>query len=1274
MTFEELLDHALAMLQRRGRVTYRALKLQFGLDDERLEALRDELLYAHPQVVDDDGRGLIWTGVTSSVPAYAPVPTFVSLRTLLADMPRPSDENLFAPRRMLHSALLRLCTDLVSALLQCEGRVSYRTLTQLFGFDETCLDQVRRELIFKQLARDIHGEGLEWTGGQPRVVVSDPRHAKPADATGAMINAPSARPTPSSELPPQRDAAGESASAASDTGPVLPAPPGRPGPEAERRQLTVLFCDLVGSTQLSGQLDPEDLRAVVRSYQEAAAEVIQSYAGHIAQYLGDGLLVYFGYPVAHEDDARRAVHTGLGIVQAIVTLNTRLAAQYGVKLAVRLGIHTGPVVVGVMGGGGRHEHLALGETPNLAARLQSVAPANAVVISAVTARLVRDTFMLEDLGVHALQGFAEPMMVSRVRGLLTTPSPDEGFSTAALPILVGREEESGLLRRRWEQSKAGLGQVVLISGEAGIGKSALVERLRAQVRAEGLPRMAFRCSPYHTNSALYPVITYLERLWQFAPDDSPATKLAKLDAELWPSRLPQAEVVPLLAGLLSVPLPVERYPALTLTPQQQKQQTLDALTAWMMAEAERQPVLVAWEDLHWVDPTTLELLGLVLDQAPTVPMLHVLTCRPEFSPPWPPRSHITPLVLNRLKRSQVEALVMQRAGGKTLPVEVVQYIVAKTDGVPLYVEELTKMLLASPLLLAEADQYVLTGPLHTVAIPDTLQDALMARLDQLHMAKEVAQLGAVLGREFAYELLQAIAPQNEDTLRAGLAQLVKAELLYQRGRPPRARYIFKHALIQDAAYASLLKSTRQQVHQRVAAVLEAHFPALVETQPELVAQHYTAGGCTERALRYWQRAGQHASDRSANLEAISHFTTGIELLTTLPETPGYTQQALALHSALGAAPQMAKGFAAPEVERAYTRARELCQQVGETPELVPVLYGLWRFYLGRAQFHTVREIGDTLLRLAQQANIPTHAVIAHLALGITSFCLGVLPMARQHLEDGIARYTPEQHRAPLFRIGHDPGVNCRGWAAMTLWGLGYPAQALARLHEALSLAHALSHPFSLAYAQCWAALVAQLRRDVSAAHEQAAAAVTLSTQQDFTLWGAWGTSLRGWALAVQGQGDEGLTQVRQGIAASRATGTALLVPYFCTVLADVSAHLGHIEDGLQALAEAHTLMEQHGDRWCEAEVYRLRGVLLLRQPGTSQAEAEAWLQRALDVARCQEAKSLELRAAVNLARLWQQQGKRTEAHALLAPIYGWFTEGFDTADLREATALLDGLV
>jgi class 3 adenylate cyclase/predicted ATPase len=1033
----------------------------------------------------------------------------------------------------------------------------------------------------------------------------------------------------------------------------------------------VLFCDLVGSTMLSGQLDPEDLRAVVRAYQETATGVIQRYEGYIAQYLGDGLLVYFGYPQAHEDDAQRAVHTGVELVEAIAGLNARLEASFGVHLAVRISIHTGPVVVGAIGSGGRHEHLALGETPNIAARLEGLAAPNTVVISPMTARLVRQTFVLEDLGASALKGVAEPMAVWRVLGRRTPSRHDDEAPPNRTLFLVGRDEELGLLRRRWEQSKEGLGQVVLLSGAAGLGKSSLVAALRAQVGREGYAHLTLRCSPYHTNSALYPVIEHLQQVLQLERTDPPETKLAKLEQGLQTCGLPREEVVPLFGALLAVPLPAERYPARDMSSQQQRQQIQDALVAWLLEGATRQPVLAMWEDLHWADPTTLELLGLLVDQTPTAAMLHVLTFRPEFSPPWPTRSHLTPITLARLERPQVEALIAHLAGGKALPAEVVAHIVAKTDGVPLYVEELTKMLLASDLLRAEAEHYVLTGPLSTMAIPETLQDSLMARLDQFPMAKEVAQLGAVLGREFAYDMLRAVSSQDEATVQEGLARLVAAELLYQRGRLPRARYMFKHALIQDAAYASLLRSTRQLVHQQVAQLLETRFPEIVETQPELVAQHYTAAGCAEQAVPYWQRAGQQASDCSANLEAVSHLTTGIELLKALPETPERTQQALTLHIALGAALLMTKGQAAPAVEHAYTQARALCQQVGETPELVPVLLGLWRFYSARSQLHTAREFGETLLRLAQCVDDPTLAVIAHYVLGTTWLWLGVLPTARTHLEEGIARYTLDQRRAPVFRMGQDPGLVCQIYAALTLWLLGYPAQALARLHDGLALAYELAHPYSLAWARCWVAFVSQLYRDVPAVREHAEAAVALSTEQSFPYWAALGTILRGWALAMQGRNEVGMAEVRQGIAGWRATGAALLGPYFCTMLADVSAHLGHPADGLQALAEAHTLMEQQEERWWEGEVCRLRGVLLLRQPETPQAEAEAWLQRALDVARRQEAKSLELRAAMSLSRLWQQQGKRQEAHDLLAEVYAWFTEGFDTADLQDAKALLE---
>jgi class 3 adenylate cyclase/predicted ATPase len=1123
----------------------------------------------------------------------------------------------------------------VIEILQREGRTSYRALKRQFALDDAYLEDLKVELIeVKQLAVDQGGTMLVWTGA-----------------------APSQRATQEVFLEPTA---------------IFPIAP--PPAEAERRQLTVLFCDLVDSTRLSSQLDPEELRQVVQAYQATCAKVIARFEGHIAQYLGDGLLVYFGYPLAHEDDAQRAVRAGLGILEAMGQLQPSLGQGREVHLAVRLGIHTGLVVVGDVGEGARQEQLALGETPNVAARLQGIAAPNTLVISAATFQLLGGFFACQPLGTPPLKGLAQPLAVYRVLYESMARSRLEAASSTGWTPLVGREQEIGVLRERWAQVKDGLGQVVLLSGEAGIGKSRLVQALTDQVAAE--PRAWLtpcQCSPYHQHTALYPLIDLLERVaLRFEREESAPQKLSKLEGFLVQYGLPLAEAVPLFAALLSLPLPAD-YAPVTVSPEQHKQQTLQAVLTILLRIAAQQPVLFVMEDLHWVDPSTLELLSLLVDQGPTARILALFTFRPDFSPPWTGRAHLTQLTVNRLPRRQAVEVIRQVAHGKALPSEVVEQIVAKTDGVPLFVEELTKMVLESGLLQEREERYALSGPLPPLAIPATLHDSLMARLDRLAAVKALAQLGATLGREFSYALLRAVAPWEEGIVHQGLHQLVAAEFLYQRGVPPQATYTFKHALIQDVAYQSLLRSTRQQYHQRIAQVLEAQFPETVATQPELVAQHYTAAGCAEQAVIYWQRAGQQASDRSANLEAVSHFTTGIELLQTLPETPEHTQQALTLYIALGAALQIAKGSAAPEVEQAYTQARALCQQVGETPELAPVLLGLWRFYLVRPQLHTARELGETLLRLAQHTDAPAPVVIAHYALGATRWWLGALPAARLHLEEAIARYTPDQRRSLAFHIGQDPGVGCRINAARTLWCLGYPAQALAHIHEALALAHALSHPFSLAFAWCWAAFVSQVRRDVPAVREQAEAAVALSTEQGFTQWAAWGTSIGGWALAMQGQGEVGMAQVRQGIAGWRATGAALVVPYLCTVLADVSVHLGHTADGLQALAEAHTLVEQQEERWWEAEIHRLRGVLLLRQPVTPQAEAETWLQRALDVARRQEAKSLELRAAMSLARLWQQQGKQAEARALLAPIYGWFTEGFDTADLQEAKMLLEEL-
>jgi predicted ATPase/class 3 adenylate cyclase len=1139
--------------------------------------------------------------------------------------------------------------DQVIDLLRRRGRVTYRALQLQFRLDDTSLAVLKEELIKAQrVAADENQEVLVWVGGvgsspAPTLHPAEPEQRPgTADDRAAHVASPSAESRPS---------------------------------EAERRQLTVLFCDLVDSTVLASQLDPEEWREVVRAYQEACAKVIQRYEGHIAQYLGDGLLVYFGYPRAHEDDAQRAVRAGLGMVEAVGQLNTRLAQELGVQLAVRVGIHTGLVVVGEIGGGTKQEQLALGETPNLAARLQGIAAPNTLVVSAATLPLLGGFFAYQSLGPHFLKGLPQPTEVYQVLYERTARSRLEAIGSAGLTPLVGREPEVGLLRERWAQVKDGMGQVVLLSGEAGIGKSRLVEVLKEQVAAEPQAWLTpCQCSPYYQHTALYPLIDWLERVaLRFEREASPEQRLRKLEGFVAQYGLPSAETVPLLASLLSLPLAAD-YAPLTTSPEQQKQQTLQALLTTLRRIAAQQPVLFIMEDLHWVDPSTLEFLTLLVDQGPTARILALFTCRPDFTPPWTGRAHLTQVTLSRLPRRQAAEMTGRVAHGKALPLEVVEQVVAKTDGVPLFVEELTKMVLESGLLQEREARYELTGPLPPLAIPATLHDSLMARLDRLVTVKSLAQLGATLGREFSYDLLQAVSPWDEATLRDGLQQLVAAEFLYQQGVPPQAMYRFKHALVQEAAYQSLLRSARQQSHQRIAQVLEARFPERCETQPELLALHYTEAGLMEQAIPRWRRAGEHAIERSAHVEAIAHLAKGLELLKTLPDTPQRTRHTLTLHIIQAAALRATKGSVAPEVEQSYARALELCQQVGETPQLFPVLWGLWAFYHGRVALQTARGLGEQLLTLARHAQDPALLLQAHRALGTTLRFLGELPAARAHLEHGIALYDPQEHRSWAFLYGgSNPGVACLCYTSDLVWALGYPDQALTRSHEALTLAQELSHPLSLVPALVWAALVHRFRGDRQASQEQVEAMIALLTELGSSSWLAQATMLEGWGMVERGQATEGLAQMRQGLMAYRATGADLGLPHFLGWLGEACGSAGQAEEGLHVLAEALLLVENQGQRWWEAELYRLKGELLLGRSAARRAEAESCFRQALKVARRQQAKSLELRAAVSLGRLWQQQGKRAEAYELLAPIYSWFTEGFDTADLREAQALLEEL-
>ena len=907
----------------------------------------------------------------------------------------------------------------------------------------------------------------------------------------------------------------------------------------------------------------------------------------------------------------------------------------------------------------------------MAARIQESAAPNTVVISAATAHLLHSAFALEELGTRSFKGITEPMAVSRVVSLLEENSVEADAAPADARFLVGRDEELGLLRRRWQQSKEGLGQTVLINGEAGIGKTALSEALRDLVLQEGHMCVMFRCSPYHQNSPLYPILQHLEALFRFAPDESSDAKLAKIERLLGRYSFSLEEMVPLFAALLSVAVPEKRYAPLTLSPQQQRQRTHDALALWIVEEARRQPLLIIWEDVHQADPSTLELLGLAMDQAPTVRGLNLLTFRPEFLPPWTARSHMTPITLNRLERPQVEAMVTHLAGGKTLPTEVTHEIVSKTDGVPLYVEELTKMVLESDFLRVVDGHYKLTRSLPSLAIPTTLQDLLMARLDRWPEVREVAQLGAVFGREFAYEMLQTLTTVDEATLQERLAQLVDAELLYQRGRPPRAKYFFRHALIQDAAYTSLLRSVRQHYHQQIAQLFEKHFPDIIAAQPEGVAHHYTEAGLGEQAVPYWLQAGQQAVQRSANAEAVGHLTKGLEVLMTVPDTPERMQQELMLHVTRGAPLVATKGFADPEVEQAFTRLREICRQMGDPTHLFPILFRLRAYYMVRGELDTSRELGEQLLQLAEGEQDRGLLVEAQYALGATLFYQAEFAPAQERLQQAAALYDREQHSAHAFLYGQDPGVACLTTEALALWLRGYPDRAVKKSQEAIALAQDVSHPFSLAFAWAFASLFYQYRREAQACQERADAAISLSAEQGFPFWLALGTMLRGWALAEQGQEEEGVALIRRGMAAYQATGAELARTHFLSLLVDAHAKAGQIEEGLTALAEALDAAQKTGERVADAELQRLKGELTL-QSGDDE-EAQACFQKAIDIAREQEAKSWELRAATSLARLWQQQGKTIEARELLTPVYDWFTEGFDTADLKDAKALLDEL-
>jgi class 3 adenylate cyclase/predicted ATPase len=1035
---------------------------------------------------------------------------------------------------------------------------------------------------------------------------------------------------------------------------------------AERRQLTVMFCDLVGSTALASRLDPEDLRDVIGDYHKCVAETIGRFDGFVAKYMGDGVLIYFGYPQAHEDDVERAVRAGLAVVEAVGQLSVRQ------DLSVRLGIATGLAVVGdLIGEGAAQERGVVGETPNLAARLQALAGPNQLVIPETTRRLIGGLFEYEGLGAVEIKGLQTPVVAFRVLRESQVGSRFEALRTGETP-LIGREREIELFSRRWAQAKFGRGQVVLISAEPGIGKSRLAEAFLQRLEGEPHIRLRFFSSPHHQDSALFPFIAQLERAAGFDRDDAASARLDKLETLVAASEPAEGDAQ-LLAELLSLTLD-DRYPTLDLTPQRKKEKTFEALLRQLTGLARQQPVSMIFEDLHWADPTSRELLDLTVEQIERLPVLLISTFRPEFQAPWTGQPHVTALALRRLGREESGALVRGLIGSTAaLSTEVVEEIIDRTDGVPLFIEELTKAVLESRACGSnDGSMTAAAVPATPVAVPATLHASLMARLDRLGpIAKEVAQVGAAIGREFPYGLLVAAAQRRDEELQDGLGGLVNAVLVFQRGAIPDAAFSFKHALVRDAAHGTLLRGPRQRLHARIAEAMEVLSPELMDTQPELFAQHYAEAGLVEKSVAYWAKAGHRSAARSAVAEAAAQFQKGLDQLALLPDKPERQRQELEFRSALGSVLMVVKGYAAPETGKAYARARELWEQLGSPLEFLRVPYGQALYHAVRGEFELALRRDEDLLYLSRQRSGTAGLVLAHQSLGRNLMWAGRFASSRSHSEAGLALYNPIADHSLVHQAGFHPQVVSKSVLGLVLLCLGFPDRALARSSAAIVEAQSLAHPPSLAVSLAMGAKLLSLLGDNAALDEQADQLVAMATEQGFPFYRAQGTIYRGWVKVKTGDVAEGISLLRSGSTAYRATGAKAWMPHHIALVSAASEIAGQIEDAVTQLDDAFQIVERTGERWFAAELNRHKGQLLLRQGHTE--AAEELYRKALSIAQEQEAMLWELRAAVSLARLRGDQGRRAEALNLLAPVYSWFTEGFDTPDLKEAKALLDEL-
>ena len=1054
-------------------------------------------------------------------------------------------------------------------------------------------------------------------------------------------------------------------------------PPAEPRGDngAQRRQLTVMFCDLVGSTALSAKLDPEDMQRVISAYQGCIAEVVGRHRGMIARYMGDGALIYFGYPRAHEDDVEQALHTGLELVEAIPKLRTGLEAA----MQVCVGIATGTVVVGdiLTAESGVREHTVVGDTPNLAARLQTVAEPGTVAVCENTWRLTEAYFSFRDLGNVTLKGWPTPMRVWQPLGATGMESRFEAqHQTGLLPLLLGREEEIELLMRRWRTARQGDGRAVLLTGEPGIGKSHISLAFQELLQSDPHIVLSYYCSSHHTNSSLFPFMGQLERAAGFERNDTPVAKRDKLEALLRKSGAPAGEALALLGNLLSLP-PDPWHPLPALSPQRQKEATLQVILAQLEELAKRQPVLMIFEDVHWIDPTSLELLSLIVDRLPQQRIFLLMTARQEFIAPWPGHAYVSTVLLTRLSRQDGAALVERITGGKSLPNEVLTQILARTDGIPLFLEELTKTVLESGQLQERSDQYVLEHPLLSLAIPTTLQASLMARLDRLASVRDVAQIGAVIGREFSYELLSEVAGLPKNKLDEALDQLVQAELIFRRGTIPRAVFSFKHALVRDAAYAGLLKSRRAQLHAALAAAFEQKFPEIAQAQPETLAHHLTEAGLAENAVRYWLQAGRKAAQRSAHIEAIAHLKQGLDAIRSITTGPNPDRTELDLMMVMGPCLIATQGPAGSDAMATFTRTRDLCERLGDPPEYLQVMFWLTTASVMRGELPKAQETIAALLDCAESRNDRPALLNAMRGRAMILMFRGQIVEAGVVIERAFDAFnnSSEDDRLAALAAGQDAGVADLALMSWTVWLLGQPDTAAARIDAALQRADAINHPHSQAYACYYASVVYALRDQPDVARAHAERCLALSETHGFRQWHGLSRAIRGICATMLDETSGRLDDVTAALEEYRNAGYQLGITALYTLLSSVLLLRGQTDAALEIIERGLSTVDHNGERLFEAELYRLKARALpnsgMQNAGT--AEMRALLERALLTAQQQGAKSIELRVARDLAQWWLSQSRKDKARDVLAPICDWFTEGAQIRTLKDARALLSTL-